>query len=726
MTKKTKKLKNKPSKNEKNSQTKGKKQTRVKNYREELSRFLGENAAKSYSIKQIFKNLKIRNKSAKMKVAEDLEYLTDRGKVQMTQDGNFKSNQAFPTVEGIVDFVNPRFAFIISDDFEEDIWVGSDDINFALDGDKVKVKVHSYAEGRRPEGSIVEILERRRDEFVGKIELSERYAFVIADSKKMHLDIFVPNNATKKAKNGDKVIVKIKQWHDEKNSPVGVVQEVLGKAGEHHTEMHAILAEFDLPLKFPDHVMDEARRIRSRVTKTEIKKRRDFRHIPTFTIDPADAKDFDDALSIRPMGDNRWEIGVHIADVTHYVRPNTALEEEAFRRATSVYLVDRVIPMLPEKLSNELCSLKPHEDRLTFSAVFDIDIEGNVTQQWFGRTIIHSDRRFAYEEAQEVIDNREGDFARELQVLNDIAKKLNAQRFKEGAINFETLEVKFQLDEDGRPMSIYIKERKDAHKLIEEFMLLANKKVAEFVHGLKDNDRPKTMVYRIHEKPDADKLQNFSVFAKKFGHDIALNGKAVSSSINKLVQKTTNTPQQDILQSLAIRTMAKARYSTEAIGHFGLAFQHYTHFTSPIRRYPDMMAHRLLQRYLDGKRSENQKKYEEKCQHSTDREKKAADAERASIKYKQVEFMQNMDTRRAFDGVVTGVTEWGVYVEINETKCEGMVRMSDIVDDFYELDSENYRVIGKRNKKIIAFGDSVKVKVKETNLEKRTMDLVFA
>ncbi|MEO1652091.1 MAG: ribonuclease R, partial [Bacteroidota bacterium] len=584
--------------------------------------------------------------------------------------------------------------------------------------------VYPKANGRRPEGEVVQLLERKREEFVGKIELSERYAFVIADNKKMHLDIFVPHNLVNKAKNGDKVIVKIKQWHDAKNSPVGEVTRVLGKAGEHNTEMHAILAEFDLPLQFPREVLDESNKIRSRVTKAEISKRRDFRKVSTFTIDPADAKDFDDALSIQPTGEDRWEIGIHIADVTHYVRPNTALEQEAEKRATSVYLVDRVIPMLPEKLSNDLCSLRPHEDRLTFSAVFELNKDGEVLSEWYGRTVIYSDRRFAYEEAQEVMETGQGDYAEELQLLNHIAKRLNARRFEKGAVNFDTTEVKFKLDEAGKPIGIFIKERKDAHKLIEEFMLLANRKVAEFVYKKRDSGKERAMVYRVHEKPDAEKLQNFSLFAKKYGHEIALNGKAIATSINALVEKTRQTPQQDVLQHLAIRTMAKARYSTEALGHFGLAFEHYTHFTSPIRRYPDMMVHRLLQRYLDEKRSVNKEEYEQKSRSSTDMEKRAADAERASIKYKQVEYMQYMEDIE-YEGVVTGVTEWGVYVEISLTKCEGMVRMSDIVDDFYELDSENYRVVGKKSKKVIAFGDSVKVRIKDTNLEKRTLDLIF-
>lgn len=667
--------------------------------------------------------LKIRNKATKIKVVEDLEVLTDRDEVVFTQDGDFKSKK-IDGHQGTVDYVNPRFAFIISDDFEEDVWVNSDHLKYALDGDKVLFRILPKSRGKKLEGEVIEVLERRRNEFVGKIELSERYAFVIADNRKMHLDIFVPNQSIRDAKNGEKVIVKIVEWHTKKNSPVGVVKEVLGKAGSHETEMHAILAEFDLPMRFPAPVVAEANRMKLELNRKELKKRRDFRKITTFTIDPDTAKDFDDALSIQSLGPDRWEIGIHIADVTHYVKPGTALDEEANKRATSVYLVDRVVPMLPEVLSNNLCSLRPHEDRLTFSAVFELDSEGNIHKEWFGRTIIHSDRRFSYEEAQVGIETGQGDFAKELHTLKQIAKKLTEKRFDQGAVNFETTEVKFRLDEQGKPIGVFIKERKDAHRLIEEFMLLANRKVAEFVFKMGKKTDPKAMVYRVHEKPDVDKLKNFSLFARKFGYEISTEGRGIARSINNLVDKTQGSPQQDVLQMLAIRTMAKARYTTEAIGHFGLAFEHYTHFTSPIRRFPDMMVHRLLQNYLDQKPSANLQKLEVKSKHSTDMEKRAADAERASIKYKQVEFMQYQEDKD-FEGVVTGVTDWGIYVEIVETKCEGMVRMSDMVDDFYDLDAENYRVVGRKTKNIIAFGDNVKVRIKEINLEKRTMDLLL-
>jgi ribonuclease R len=702
-----------------------------KNWAYLIIRLLQENPGRDFSIKSVFRKVNANDKAEKLRVVEELEKILEAGQAIMTKDGNFRNNNqagASEVVEGVVDFVNPRFAFIIVEGREEDIWCNADDLKFALDGDRVKVNLFPTAKGRRPEGEVVEIISRRRDEFVGKIELSERFAFVIVDNKKMHLDIFVPNNATAGATQGEKVIVKITEWHTAKSSPVGKVIQVLGKAGSHNTEMHAILAEYDLPIKFSEEVEAEAKKIRSKVTATEIKRRTDFRAVTTFTIDPADAKDFDDALSLRKLENGNWEVGIHIADVTHYVMPNTALENEAQYRATSIYLVDRVVPMLPEKLSNDLCSLKPQVDRLTFSAVFELDEDANIYNQWFGRTVIYSDRRFSYEEAQERLETQQGDFAQELNLLNDLAKKLNAKRFKMGAINFETVEVKFNLDKNGTPIGIYLKERKDSHKLIEEFMLLANQKVAEYVYNLQQDGKDRTMVYRVHEQPIADKLQNFAVFAKKFGYDIALNGRAMTASINRLIENSEGTPQQNILQSLAIRTMAKARYSTEAIGHFGLAFAHYTHFTSPIRRYPDMMAHRLLQYYLDGKANLDRNDIDKQCKHSTDMEKRAADAERASIKYKQVEYMQILNKHekgKIYEGVVSGVTEWGIYVEITETKCEGMVRASDMLDDFYELDAENYRMVGRKTKKIIVFGDSVKVKIKDTNLEKRTMDLIM-
>lgn len=693
-------------------------------YAQRVDELLNNTTKKALSIKQIFKNLKIRDTAAKERTAESLQVLIDQRKIKITTDGKFKGNAPSLQYTGIVDFVNPRFAFVITDEIEQDIWVDADDLNLALDGDEVKVQVQESKKGNRPEGKVIEVLKRNRTEFVGKIEILEKYAFVIPDHRKMHLDIFVPQEKINGAKDGQKVIVKVVKWHTSQSNPVGKVSEVLGNIGDNETEMHAILAEFDLPLKFPQNILNEAEEIPETITPREIRRRRDFRNITTFTIDPDTAKDFDDALSIQKLKNGNWEVGIHIADVTHYVKMGSHLDQEAEKRATSVYLVDRVVPMLPEKLSNGLCSLRPKEEKLSFSAVFELDERGNLRGEWFGRTVIYSDHRFTYEGAQEVIETEEGLFSEELVKLNQLAKAICQKRFDNGAISFETPEVKFNLDEKGKPIGIYVKERKDAHKLVEEFMLLANKRVAEFVFKLGKGDKEKTMVYRTHDDPDDEKLLNFAAFAKQFGHDIVTRGKALSASINRMSETVEGNPQQSFLQSLAIRTMAKAKYTTDALPHFGLAFDHYTHFTSPIRRYPDMMVHRLLALYLNRSRSQNREEYEDKCKHSSVMEKRAADAERASIKYKQVEFMQQWKDKD-LDGVVTGVTEWGIYVEIVETKCEGMVRLADILDDHYDLDQENYRLIGRKTKKTIGIGDKVKVRVKNTNLENRTLDLEF-
>jgi ribonuclease R len=500
--------------------------------------------------------------------------------------------------------------------------------------------------------------------------------------------------------------------------------EILGKTGENEAEIHSIMAEFDLPFRFPEHVLRESEKIEETIPAEEIKKRKDFRKVLTFTIDPEDAKDFDDAISFRELENGRYEVGVHIADVTHYVQPGTALDVDAFDRATSVYLVDRTVPMLPEKLSNALCSLRPHEDKLTFAAVFEIDNKGKIYSEWFGRTIIHSDHRFTYEGAQEVIESGKGKLAKEIKILNDLAIKLRKERFGNGAVNFETSEVKFKLDEKGKPLAVVPKVRKDAHKLIEEFMLLANKAVATFVFKMKKGAEKNTFVYRTHDFPDPEKVENFATFARQFGHKLQVDERTISRSLNSLMDEIEGKPEQNVLQQLAVRAMAKAKYTTEAKGHFGLAFDHYTHFTSPIRRYPDMMVHRLLQHYLDQGKSVNKKEYEDKCLHSSEREKRAADAERASIKYKQVEFM-SMQADKVYKGIITGVTDFGVFIEIIETKCEGMVRLADLKDDFYEFDEKNFRIIGRRRKKIYRLGDEVEVRIKKTDVDRRLIDLVF-
>ena len=675
------------------------------------------------------------------------EELEDAGKIQAVGRGKFiladKNTAKTADITGVVDHVNPRFAFIRYEDGEKDIFVEGDHLNGAVHGDTVLVRIlpGKARKGGNPEGKVLEIVKRGKNELVGKIKLFPNYAIVKPDNKNFHEDVFIAKGRIYHAQNNDLVIIKILEYPTSVQQATGEVIEVLGQAGDNTAEMHAIMAEFGLAIAFPKEVEELAASIPVEISDEEIAKRRDYRDTLTFTIDPADAKDFDDAISFKVVDDNRFEVGVHIADVTHYVQPGTVLEEEAFRRATSVYLVDRTIPMLPEKLSNNLCSLRPNEDKLVFSAVFEVDMTGKILKEWFGRSIIHSDRRFAYEQAQELLEpdaDLSGvpeELSHAVITLNTIAKKLRADRFKSGAFNFETNEVKFELDEDGKPLGVYQKVRKDAHKLIEEFMLLANKRVAEFVYYQRfdpkhkptkntDEENSPTMVYRVHEPPNPEKLNTFASFAAKLGYKIQTGSQdALADSLNNLIIQIEGSPMQNVLESLAVRTMSKARYSTAPLGHFGLAFDHYSHFTSPIRRYPDMMAHRMLQHYLDMGKSLSKEDFEEKCKHSSDQEKLAAEAERASIKYKQVEYMSFQDKTEVFEGIITGVADFGVFVEIAGTGCEGMVRLADLNDDFYEYDADNYRVIGQRTGKIIGFGDSCKVKIKDTDLEKRSMDL---
>ncbi|QCR24004.1 ribonuclease R [Pontibacter sp. SGAir0037] len=675
-----------------------------------------------YTLRQIYRRLGVVDKKGRELVANTLRDLIRDNRILLVDEEKFMLNLRVNIITGRVDLANSKYAYIVSEETEEDVRVFTEHLRYAMDGDLVKVEVLPTVHGGRTEGMVIEVLERSRTELVGIMELSKNFGFVIPDFKKLYFDIFIGERGLADAQAGDKVLVKIVEWPKQAGkNPTGEVVRVFGPAGEHEAEIHSIMAEFGLPFQFPQEVEEEAESISDKITAAEIAKRRDFRDVITFTIDPADAKDFDDALSIQKLENGHWEIGVHIADVTHYVQPGSLLEKEGFHRATSVYLVDRTIPMLPERLSNGLCSLRPNEEKLTFSVVFEMDDNGKLYDTWYGRTVIYSDRRFAYEEAQERIETGEGDFAEEINTLNNIAKKLKDKRFKNGAISFETTEVKFKLDENGKPLYIYVKERKDAHKLIEEFMLLANKKVAEFVYNLGKGKRRPTMVYRTHGAPDPDKLSTFSLFARKFGYKVDPDGD-ISEELNSLAEETEGKPEQSVLQNLAIRTMAKAKYSTEPEGHFGLAFDHYSHFTSPIRRYPDMMAHRLLQHYLDGGKSEDKEAFEERCRHSSEMEKRAADAERASIKYKQVEFMKDT-IGNEYKGIVSGVTEWGIFVEIEENKCEGMVRLSDLNDDYYELDANNYRIIGRQTKRIISFGDEVLVEVKSANLAERTIDL---
>ncbi len=701
----------------------------------EILAFFSINLHKSYSIQDLLAHYGVRNKAEKKMYAELVYQLLAVGKIFETEKGKFTLDAEKQSVTGKLDFVNPRFGFIRYDDNKPDIWVNADDMMGAIDGDLVKAAVfgNSYRKGNNPEGCIIEIIERGKKEIVGKINVLQNYALVRPEHKNLHEDFFIPKDKINHATKNDLVIIRILEYPQKNKQGIAEVVEVLGKSGENNAQMHAILAEFGLPNKFESIIEEEAAKISDQILEEEIAKRRDFRQTLTFTIDPHDAKDFDDAISFKILSNGNYEIGVHIADVSHYVTPGTKLEEEAYKRATSVYLVDRTIPMLPEKLSNNLCSLRPNEDKLTFSAVFEMNHEGRIIHEWFGRTIIHSDKRFTYEEAQEILESNEGDVLDEkqneilekyqlpLHTLNHLAKILKNERFRNGAINFETSEVKFKLDENGKPLGVVLKIRKDAHKLIEEFMLLANKKVAEFVFK---KHKENTMVYRVHEPPNPEKVQNFATFIARFGYKLDLDSeKGLSDSMNSMMEDVEGKPLQNVLEQLAVRTMSKAKYSTEPLGHFGLAFAHYSHFTSPIRRYPDIMAHRLLAHYISGNRQSISKEdFENKCKHSSEREKLAAEAERASIKYKQVEFMGFQEQSKVFEGVVTGVTDFGVFVEVTETACEGMIRLAELKDDYYELDKANYRVVGRRSGRVINFGDIVKVRVLATDLERRSMD----
>lgn len=683
------------------------------------------NPGKAYSIKQITKKIGLKKKDDIKQATVLIHQLAAKNKLRQLANGGYSLVQELNEAVGQVDHVSSRFAYVKIGDDQPDVYIKGRDLKGALDGDTVRIAIFRTRHGEHPEGKVTEIIKRNRNRFVGRLEASPNFAFVKPDFRKIHDDFFVPSENINGAKSGDKVIVEVTAWATGDKSAEAKVVEILGKAGENEAEIHSIMAEFGLPFRFPEKVLHEATLIDAEVSREELRKRRDFRSITTFTIDPEDAKDFDDALSFRQLENGNVEVGVHIADVTHYVKPDTALEEEAFDRATSVYLVDRTIPMLPERLSNELCSLRPEEDKLTFSAVLELDHRAKVLNEWFGRTIIHSNKRFSYEEAQDVLESGKGFFADELTALNGLARLLRKDRFAKGAVNFETTEVKFRLDEKGKPLAIVPKVRKDAHKLIEEFMLLANKQVATYVYNQRKGSERNTFVYRIHDYPDPEKVHDFAVFARQFGHNLQVEEHTISRSLNKLMEEIEGKPEQNVLQQLAVRSMAKAKYSTEQKGHFGLAFSHYSHFTSPIRRYPDMMVHRLLQHYLDEGKPVNKAAYELKCEHSSEREKRASDAERASIKYKQVEFMTYAEDRE-YEGLISGVTEWGLYVEIVDTKVEGMVRMADMDDDYYDYDEKKYRIVGRKKGKIYRLGDKVTVRIKKTDIDRRLIDLVIA
>ncbi len=682
-----------------------------------------QNGNTPLNYKQVSAKLNVRDPEDRETIFDILKDEASKSTLKEVLPGKFQLLELKTFVEGKVDLTNDGSAFIVTDDeSESDIFVAPRKLRNALNGDRVKVYVYAKSKGKNKEGEVIEILQRAKMEFTGIVKLSERFAFFIPDDRKMMHDIFIPISELNGAKNGIKAVAEITDWPADAKNPIGRIKHILGKQGENDTEMNAILAEYGFPLSFTAEVEHDAEEISDVITNEEIARRRDFRDVTTFTIDPFDAKDFDDALSFKKLDNGNYEVGVHIADVAHYIKPESALDKEAEDRGTSVYLVDRVIPMLPERLSNGLCSLRPNEDKLCFAAVFELDEDANIVNEWFGKTVIHSNRRFTYEEVQEVIENKEGDFEVEIAKLNALAYKLRERKFKNGAISFETTEVKFKLDESGKPIGVYVKERKDAHKLIEDFMLLANRKVAEFVSRMGKGKHKYTFVYRVHDSPKPESLANFAQFAARFGYKInTKSDKETAKSLNYLMDDVEGKKEQNVLTQLAIRSMAKAIYTTKGTSHYGLAFDHYTHFTSPIRRYPDVMVHRLLFHYLNGGLSANAEHYEKLCQHSSQMEKKAADAERASVKYKQAEYLRDQ-IGNIFSGVISGVTEWGMYVEIIENKCEGMIRLRDISDDFYTLDEKNYAIIGQRKKKVYQLGDEVKIRVKNVDLTKKQID----
>ena len=688
-----------------------------------VSDIFEKNSNQPLNYKQVSAKLNLTDQESRETILEILKEGKGAGIYLEPEKGKFKLKELQNFIIGRVDMTADGSAYIIpEDEFEKDVFVAPRKLRNALHGDTVKAYVFAKKDGRKNDGEIVEIIKRAKSDFTGVIKISDRFAFVIADDKKMLHDIFVPLGDILGAKNGQRVLVSLTDWPEGAKNPIGTVKHVLGDQGENNTEMNAILAQYGFPLSFPPQVEKEANAIPEEIPAEEISKRRDFRSVLTFTIDPADAKDFDDAISYQKLPNGNHEIGVHIADVSHYVLQGTDLDKEAYSRATSVYLVDRVIPMLPERLSNGVCSLRPHEDKLCFAAVFELDEQANIVSEWFGRTAIHSDRRFSYEEAQEVIENKAGDYATEILKLNELAYILRDRKFKNGAISFESTEVKFKLDESGKPIGVYVKERKDAHKLIEDYMLLANRKVAEFITKKQKGEKKLTFVYRVHDSPNMETLNTFANFASRFGYKVnTKSDKEIAKSLNSLMADVEGKKEQNILTSLAIRSMAKAIYTTKKTSHYGLAFEYYTHFTSPIRRYPDVMAHRLLQTYLDGGKSADAEFYEVASAHSSAMEKRAAEAERASIKYKQAEYLEN-NIGEVYKGIISGVTEWGMYVEIEENKCEGMIRLRDISDDFYVLDEKNYCIVGQRKKKKYQLGDEVMIRVKKVDLAKRQID----
>lgn len=706
---------------------------------EEVLDFLKHNDSKAFNYKQLGAAMEVNTDGERLELMEVLEALKRQGFVNEKETGKYQVKESKKdSLTGTIDFTSQGTAFVVFSETEDDIFIPARKSGNALQGDLVKVNLAQRKSGRRKEGEVVEVIKRAKTDFVGTIKITPKFAFVIPDNHKIHVDFFIPGRDIGKAEDGQKVLVELKEWKRGEQNPTGQIKEIFGFPGLHKTEMNAIMAEYGLPEHFPEAVERDAKKIPVEITAAEIAKRRDFRDITTFTIDPVDAKDFDDALSIQKLENGLWEIGVHIADVTHYLKVGTILDKEAVERATSVYLVDRVIPMLPEVLSNFVCSLRPHEEKLCFAAVFQMDDHGAVLDQWFGKTVINSARRFTYEEVQQIIETGEGDYKNEILVLDRLAKKLRHERQAKGSIFFDKAEVKFNLDEEGNPIGVFFKTQKDAHKLIEDFMLLANKKVAEYLSKPGDdpndqkgpsknkNENKAVSVYRVHDVPSDEKMAELSGFAARFGYQMNLGSKQkVVQSINKLLTDVKNKKEQGMIELLAVRSMPKAIYTTKNAGHYGLGFEFYTHFTSPIRRYPDVLVHRLLEAKLSHKTYSTKDELEFLSKHSSDMERTAAEAERASVKYKQVEFMSDK-IGQTFDAVISGVTEWGIYAEIVENKCEGMIKARDITGDTFSYDKENYRYVGRHTNKIYGLGDNVKVIVRSADLVKKQLDFIFA
>ena len=687
--------------------------------------FLNKNSAKIYNYKQISDGIDYKNPRQRELVIQSIHKLLADSRIKETEKGKYIiSLNIEGTLTGTIDFNQAGNAYVRVDGVNDDVFIHSKNVKDAIQGDKVLIVTYNF-KGKKMEGSVLEVLERKRDTFVGTFQLikHKEFGFVVCDKKHINTDIFIPLGKNGGANEGDKVVVKMTEWRSGEKNPTGEIISVLGVPGDHETEIHSILAEYGLPYSFPEEVEREAQEIDQRILESEVEKRRDMRNICTFTIDPKDAKDFDDALSIQKLENGNWEIGVHIADVSHYVVPGTLLDEEAYERATSVYLVDRVVPMLPEVLSNQVCSLRPNEDKYTFSAVFELNENSEVQNEWFGRTVTHSDRRFSYEEAQERIETQEGDLTEEILVLDRLAKILRKRRIDDGAITFDRSEVRFNLDENSQPIGVYFKVSKDSNHLIEEFMLLANRKVSEFV-SLKKGGSPSdlTFIYRIHDDPDPTKLEALRDFVGTFGYKMDLaNTKKVAQSLNQLLSDVKGKGEENMIETLAMRSMSKAIYSTAPIGHYGLGFAYYSHFTSPIRRYPDLIAHRLLQHYLDGGKSVNKEEIEVKSKHCSSRERLAADAERDSIKFMQVKFMEK-HLGEEFTGVISGVADFGFWVQIPENGAEGLIKLRDLMDDSYSYDQKNHLVQGSRTGNQYQLGDKVTIKVMKANLVQKQLD----